>query len=138
MFDSDMTTFGNRVTELFKWAEQNLGIFRSIIQDYTINKDRLLEHDLTKEDIPTDFRAFRLMIPILVRIFGTVFGFAACFVMPESYILGHFLGVGSTVIFSFLINFNAFKHMLGDRQENFSDFGAYREQTHFNMLSEEE
>ena len=49
------------------------------------------------------------MVPILVKIWGTVFAYSACLVLLDSYLLGHVLALGGTITFSAMTNFYFFK-----------------------------
>ena len=94
---------------------------------------------MTKDEIPTDFRAFRLMVPILVKIWGTVFAYSFCLVLLESYSVGYLLGVGGTVTFSALINFYHFKDFVKDKSKTSnSSSGKIGEESYWNILSEQE
>lgn len=52
------------------------------------------------------------MVPILVKIWGTVFAYSACLVLLENYLLGYVLALGSTFTFSLMINLYHYKDMI--------------------------
>ena len=113
--------------------------YRWFFQEYTINEERLLAQDLTKEEIPTDFRAFRLMAPILVKFFGSIFAYSACLVLLESYFMGHTLGLGATILFSAIINFYHYKDFI---KTNFSPSASeakkINDETYWHILNKQE